>query len=258
MPGARAPAGRMDPGDAASAVPSGCRGFRLRRRRRIEALPRRQVVDARLGAQFLQRPVAGVLLDQFGEAYGLTLRVGDRVFHLVAEVDRPHRAGVGARRQLALLHQARTEDALLRGALPVAEVPLDVVGLGQFLRRVRGLHPVEAARAIGAGRNAEAAADAARGVLHDDPVLPLPGGADRTDLDAGCIVALHARPGEPVGSRGFVVAHLVDPDPLLAGWDEVHRRAGAGALAAAVAAGQVDHHDPAAGGFPPFDAGPTF
>ena len=69
---------------------------------------------------------------------------------------------------------------------------------------MRGLAPVEVARAVGAGRHAAAAADAPVVVDHHDAVRLRPGGAGRADLHAGRVAALLAlrparRSGPPPG-----------------------------------------------------------
>src|SRR3990172_5314115 len=95
---------------------------------------------------------------------------------------------------------------------------------------MRWFSPVEVTRRIGAGCHAKATSDANFLVDQDDAVRALVGGAHRTHIDAGGIVALHARPREEMRGGQPFVFDVIHFDPLLAGWDQVHRRTSLGAL----------------------------
>src|SRR5450756_823333 len=106
------------------------------------------------------------------------------------------------------------------------------------------LSPVEGARGIRALGDAVAAADAAIVILDDNAVGAFVGGAHGAAAHARWVVALHAGTRQKVRPCRLIVGDFKNFDPLLHGWDEVHRGAGFGAVAAAVALGEVNNHDP--------------
>src|SRR3990170_304068 len=208
--------------------------------------PRGQVPHARFRAELRLEPEPGPLRERLRERQRLDA-VRDGVLPQVAEVDRavPHllRARRDARGQLPLLRPVRTEHAFLDRSLAVWPRLLDRVRVGHLCGGVCGLPPVERARAVRARRHAVPAADAPVVVDEHDPVVPPERRADRADLQARGILALHTRAGEEV-LRPELVLDLEDRDPLLALRDEVRIAAPDRALPAPVALREVDQHDP--------------
>lgn len=167
------------------------------------------VVDARFGALFREERLCAVLRHQLDhQAVGV---VG------IAEVGRASDARGGALGQLAHLESMQTEVALscvaFRGVVVLADPRLavlvawclhpgrlgsedDHLGLVGSLRDPGdvGLAEVRRARAIGAGGDAVAAADALVVVNGHDAVGPLPRRVHRTDWHARRLVALHTGP----------------------------------------------------------------
>ena len=200
------------------------------RRRRILAVDRRQVIDARLGAQLFHEPESGALGRDLGELDGLAFAVGDGVLEFVAEVDGAHVAVFGAAGKHAHAQHLRAKNALLDDSLAVRIVVLHRVRLGEFLRRVRRLGPVERTRRIRALGDAVAAADAAFLVHHDDAVGALVSGAHRAAAHARRVVAVHAGARQEIRSRGRIIGDFVDLDPFLQRRHEMHLGAGFGAV----------------------------
>src|SRR5574337_789062 len=134
-----------------------------------------QVVDLRLGAELGLPPDGVPDPEQCANLRRWVVEVPEDQGLLAA--------GQDTRRPLPLRQALLAERALLHHAL----------GPGRKFRGQRldvrlGIHAVEAAGAVGAGRHAVPAPDAPMPVHHDDAVCPPPGGLGGADADAGGVV----------------------------------------------------------------------
>src|SRR6266700_3494661 len=93
-------------------VPGGA-GFT---RRGVDAVLGREVVEARVGAEFLHVAIAGAVLEKLLEAQGLALGIGDGVLVLVAVIDGAHGAAGGAMGEESLGGHVGAEVAFLDGS----------------------------------------------------------------------------------------------------------------------------------------------
>src|SRR6266568_5760595 len=218
----------------------------------------RDVVDAGCGAGLRLQDLELVRLPHLGDE---ALSVA-----LVAEVADPPDAARDALREHSVREPVGAEVALAgiadREVLPDARPLLPVLERGQRLvllelgRAVRVIRAVvERPRAVGARRNALAAADALcvvdRNGPRGDPLRLLPGRAvrplHRTRCDARRLVALHARARQERARGGRVLAALVLVDGAVVEFrrELVLRDARDRAGVATHALAQVEEHRPA-------------
>src|SRR5574337_903520 len=170
-----------------------------------------QVVDLRLGAELGLPPDGVPDPEQCANLRRWVVEVPEHQGLFLAPLY--------ARRPLCLRQALFAERALLHHALgPRRELRV------QWLDVRPGIHPVEAAGAVRAGRHAVPAPDAPVPVHHDDAVRPLPGGLGGADAHAGGVVAMIAEHQDGLPPQGVfrVPARLVGeglveglpPDPL--------------------------------------------
>ena len=193
------------------------------------------------GSELFLQPVRVALAEQPGQLDRLETVRRD-VGLEVTEPDRAHRAGARACRELAVHRVVRAEHALVDRALAMRDGELRGVLRERGPRRVLWLAPIERASVVGAGRHAEPAADAQLMIDEHGAVLVPERRADWTDVQAGSVLALHARARQEHRVPGLVL-HLEHLDRfLIAG--EMRFLAGRRALLAAVASLEVDDHRP--------------
>src|SRR5262249_15673759 len=141
--------------------------------RRVLSIRWREIVNARLCAEFFHQPVACAALRYSAELNCFTFGIRDCVFELIAKVNCTHRARTGTNRKLSLPQHVRAETALFNRALPMRIHPIGRIRNARFFLCVRRLTPVEGASRIQALCDAFTATDTAIVVLNHDSISSL-------------------------------------------------------------------------------------